>query len=137
MQAQGIGVMQASFYIAWSEEHENQGNNRKADLIYLEGFKKCAEPHDRLLQFHKYESIYCSFIFIVVLSVIFTIIYIVIHRALQARVSRQAMLNMEKDSSDEESKPPERVSLAVLKHRGKKKAIAPVIRTGTAIKGTT
>ncbi|XP_013867140.1 mitotic checkpoint serine/threonine-protein kinase BUB1 beta [Austrofundulus limnaeus] len=107
MQAQGIGVTQASFYIAWSEEHENQGNYRKADLVYQEGFKKCAEPHDRLLQFHK---------------------------ALQARVSRQAMLNMEKDSSDEESKQSERVSLAVLKHRGKKKAIAPVLRTGTAIK---
>ncbi|XP_017268686.1 mitotic checkpoint serine/threonine-protein kinase BUB1 beta [Kryptolebias marmoratus] len=108
MQAQGIGVTQASFYIAWSEEHENQGNFRKADLVFQEGFKKCAEPHDRLLQFHK---------------------------ALQARVSRQALLNMEKDSSDEESKQPERVSLAALKHRGKKRAIAPVIRTGSAIKG--
>lgn len=53
MQAQGIGVTQTSFYIAWSEEYENQGNCRKADLVYQEGFKKSAEPHDKLQQFHK------------------------------------------------------------------------------------
>ncbi|KAM4723720.1 mitotic checkpoint serine/threonine-protein kinase BUB1 beta [Anableps anableps] len=110
MQAQGIGVTQASLYIAWSEEYENQGNYRKADLVYQEAFKKCAEPRDRLLQFHK---------------------------ALQARVSRQALLKLENDSSDEEPKQPERVSLADLKHRGKKKAIAPVNRTGAAIKSIT
>lgn len=43
---------------------------------------------------------------------------------------------MEKDCSDEETNQTERVSLAALKHRGKKKAIAPVIRTGPALKGT-
>ncbi|XP_070777122.1 mitotic checkpoint serine/threonine-protein kinase BUB1 beta [Enoplosus armatus] len=107
MQAQGIGMTQASFYIAWSEEYENQGNCRKADLVYQEGFKKCAEPHEKLLQFHK---------------------------ALQARVSRQVMMNVEEDDSDDEPKQPERVSLADLKHRGKKKAIAPINRTGPAIK---
>ncbi|XP_030298975.1 mitotic checkpoint serine/threonine-protein kinase BUB1 beta isoform X2 [Sparus aurata] len=107
MQAQGIGVTQASLYIAWSEEYENQGNCRKADLVYQEGFKKCAEPHDKLQQFHK---------------------------ALQARVSRQVMMNVEEDDSDNEPKQPERVSLADLKHRGKKKAIAPVNRTGHAIR---
>ncbi|XP_069008090.1 mitotic checkpoint serine/threonine-protein kinase BUB1 beta [Embiotoca jacksoni] len=107
MQAQEIGVTQASLYIAWSEEYENQGNYRKADLVYQEGFKKRAEPHDKLLHFHK---------------------------ALQARVSRQAMMNVEEDSSDDESKQPERVSLSDLKHRGKKKWIAPVNRTGTAIR---
>ncbi|XP_070698782.1 mitotic checkpoint serine/threonine-protein kinase BUB1 beta [Pempheris klunzingeri] len=107
MQAQLIGVRQASFYIAWSEEYENQGNCRKADLVYQEGFKNCAEPHDKLLQFHK---------------------------ALQARVSRQVMMNVEEGDSDDEPKQPERVSLADLKHRGKKKAIAPINRTGPAIR---
>ncbi|KAM6913206.1 mitotic checkpoint serine/threonine-protein kinase BUB1 beta [Xenentodon cancila] len=107
VQAQGIGVRQASLYIAWSEEHENQGNYRKADLVYQEGFKKDAEPHDKLLQFHK---------------------------ALQARVSRQAMMTVEEDSSDDEPKQPERVCLVDLKHRGKKKAVAPVNRTGPAIR---
>ncbi|XP_026159632.1 mitotic checkpoint serine/threonine-protein kinase BUB1 beta [Mastacembelus armatus] len=107
MQTQGIGVTQASFYIAWAEEHENQGSCLKADLVYQEGFRRSAEPHDKLLQFHK---------------------------ALQARVSRQVMMNMEEDDSDDEPKQPERVSLADLKHRGKKKAIAPVNRTGPAIK---
>ncbi|XP_041810365.1 mitotic checkpoint serine/threonine-protein kinase BUB1 beta [Chelmon rostratus] len=107
MQAQDIGVTQASFYIAWSEEYENQGNSRKADLVYQEGFKKCAEPHDKLLQFHK---------------------------ALQARVSRQVMMNVDQDNSDDEPKQPERVSLADLKPRGKKKAIAPINRSGTAIR---
>ncbi|XP_023208173.1 mitotic checkpoint serine/threonine-protein kinase BUB1 beta [Xiphophorus maculatus] len=107
MQAQGIGVTQATLYIAWSEEYENQGSYRKADLVYQEAFKRFAEPHDKLLQFHK---------------------------ALQARVARQALLKLENDSSDEEPKQPERVSLADLKHRGKKKAIAPVNRTGSAIR---
>nr|XP_020470156.1 mitotic checkpoint serine/threonine-protein kinase BUB1 beta [Monopterus albus] len=107
MQTQGIGVTQASFYIAWSDEYENQGNCLKADLVYQEGLKKCAEPCDKLLQFHK---------------------------ALQARVSRQVMMNVEEDDSDDEHKQPERVSLANLKHRGKKKAIVPVNRTGAAIK---
>ncbi|XP_022051176.1 mitotic checkpoint serine/threonine-protein kinase BUB1 beta [Acanthochromis polyacanthus] len=107
MQAQGIGVTQASLYIAWSEEYENQGNYRKADLVYQEGFKKYAEPQDKLLQFHK---------------------------ALQARVSRHVMMNVEEDNSDDELKQPERLSLADLKSRGKKKAIAPVNRTGPAIR---
>ncbi|NP_001239175.2 mitotic checkpoint serine/threonine-protein kinase BUB1 beta isoform X1 [Oryzias latipes] len=107
MQAQGIGVMQASLYIAWSEEYEKQGNFRKADLVYKEGFTKSAEPHDKLLQFH---------------------------RALQARVSRQVLMTVHDDSSDDEPQQPERVSLADLKHRGKKKAVAPVNRTGPAIK---
>ncbi|XP_060939040.1 mitotic checkpoint serine/threonine-protein kinase BUB1 beta [Limanda limanda] len=107
MQAQGIGLTQPSFYIAWSEEYENQGNCLKADLVYKEGFKKCAEPHDKLLQFHK---------------------------ALQARVSRQVMMNVEDGESDDEPKEPERVSLVDLKHRGKKKATAPINRTGAAIR---
>lgn len=107
MQAQGIGVTQASLYIAWSEEYENQGNCRKADLVYQEGFKKCAEPHNKLLQFHK---------------------------ALQARVSRQVMMNVEEDDSDDEPQQPERVSLADLKRRGKKKAIAPINRVGSSIR---
>ncbi|KAM4542899.1 mitotic checkpoint serine/threonine-protein kinase BUB1 beta isoform 1-T2 [Odontesthes bonariensis] len=107
MQAQGIGVAQASLYISWSEEYENHGNYRKADLVYQEAFKKCAEPHDKLLQFHK---------------------------ALLARVSRQVMMKVEDDSSDDEPKQPERMSLADLKRRGKKKATAPINRTGSAIR---
>lgn len=43
-------------------------------------------------------------------------------------------MNVEEDDSDNEPKQPERVSLADLKHRGKKKAIAPVNRTGHAIR---
>ncbi len=65
---------------------------------------------------------------------IITIFCIVICRALQARVSRQVMMNVEEDDSDDGSKEPERVSLADLKHRGKKKAIAPINRAGSAIK---
>lgn len=44
------------------------------------------------------------------------------------------MMNVEEDDSDDEPKQPDRVSLADLKHRGKKKAIAPVNRTGSAIR---
>lgn len=57
MQVHGIGVRQASFYIAWSEEYENHGNYREADLVYQDGLQKCAEPHEKLLQFHKYTII--------------------------------------------------------------------------------
>lgn len=49
-------------------------------------------------------------------------------------MSRQVMMNVEKDDSEDESQEPERVCLAPLKHRGKKAAIAPVSRTGSAIK---
>lgn len=101
MQAQRIGGSQTSFYIAWSAEYERQGNSRKADNIYQEGFDNFAEPRDKLLQFHK---------------------------ALQARVSRQVMTNMLNGESDEESNEPERHSLVDLKHRGKKKTIVPVNR---------
>ncbi|XP_003962631.1 mitotic checkpoint serine/threonine-protein kinase BUB1 beta [Takifugu rubripes] len=107
MQVQGIGVRQTSFYIAWSEEYENQGNCREADLIYKKGLQACAEPHEKLLQFHK---------------------------ALQARVSRQVMMNLEQGDSDDEPKQTERVHLADLKYKGKKKAIKPINRTGSAIR---
>lgn len=137
MQAQGIGVTQASLYIAWSEEYENQGNCRKADLVYQEGFKKCAEPHEKLQQFHKYGFCQWSVRYRSKIQNIgtVTIFCIVVCRALQARVSRQVMMNVEEDDdSDNEPKQPGRVSLADLKHRGKKKAIAPVNRTGHAIR---
>lgn len=63
-----------------------------------------------------------------------TFFYIYIRRALQARVSRQVMMNVEEEDSDDELKQLERVSLADLKHRGKKKAVAPINRTGAAIR---
>lgn len=53
MQAQGIGTMQASFYIAWAEEYEKRGNSRLADNMFQEGLKCGAEPLDKLQQFHK------------------------------------------------------------------------------------
>ncbi|CAL8286159.1 unnamed protein product [Lota lota] len=106
MQAQRVGGSQASFYIAWSEEYERLGNSREADKVYQEGFNNCAEPRDKLLQYHK---------------------------ALQARVSRQVMTTMAEKDSDEESNEPERLSLVDLKHRGKKKAIVPVNRAQAAL----
>ncbi|CAN9502253.1 unnamed protein product [Ophioblennius macclurei] len=103
MQAQGIGLKQASFYIAWSEEYEKQGNYHQADRLYNDGIKNFAEPRDKLLHFHK---------------------------ALQARVFRQAVVNVEEDSSEDEQQNA-RASLADLKLRGKK---APINRTGRAIR---
>jgi len=44
------------------------------------------------------------------------------------------MMNVEEDDSDEEHTQLERVSLAELKSRGKKKAIAPINRVGSAIR---
>ncbi|XP_017331082.2 mitotic checkpoint serine/threonine-protein kinase BUB1 beta [Ictalurus punctatus] len=105
MQAQGIGTLQASFYIAWSEEYEKRGNSRMADSIFQEGFKCGAESLDRLQQFHK---------------------------ALQARVCRQMMTSVIDQETDDEPDEPQRASLNELKAKGKKKAVAPINRaTGT------
>lgn len=101
MQAQGIGTMQASFYIAWSEQYENRGNSRLADSIFQEGLKCGAEPLNRLQQFHK---------------------------ALQARVCRQMMTSSINQELDEEPSEPQRASLAELKATGKKKAVVPINR---------
>lgn len=49
-------------------------------------------------------------------------------------MSRQVMTSMVMDDSDDDAKHAERDSLADLKHRGKKKAIAPVNRIGAAVK---
>lgn len=56
-------------------------------------------------------------------------------RALQARVSRQVLSGMVNDEEEEEAEAakPERVSLVDLKHRGKKKAVAPISRVGAAL----
>lgn len=44
------------------------------------------------------------------------------------------MMNVEEEDSDDEPKQAERLSLVDLKHRGKKKAVAPINRTGAAIR---
>ncbi|XP_061072937.1 mitotic checkpoint serine/threonine-protein kinase BUB1 beta [Conger conger] len=108
MNGQGIGVVQAAFYIAWSEEYEKRGNFKKADTVYMEGIKCGAEPGDKLQQYHK---------------------------AFQARVSRQVVLNMASGGQEDspEPAPPQRSSLVDLKHRGKKKAIVPINRTGVSV----
>ncbi|XP_064182060.1 mitotic checkpoint serine/threonine-protein kinase BUB1 beta isoform X1 [Anguilla rostrata] len=108
MHGQGIGIMQAAFYIAWSEEFEKRGNLKKADSTYQEGIKCGAEPCDKLQQYHK---------------------------AFQARVSRQVALNMTNGGQEDSPEPaqPQRSSLASLKHKGKKKAIAPINRTGASV----
>lgn len=136
MQVQGIGVRQASFYIAWSEEYENQGNCREADQIYQKGLQACAEPHEKLLQFHKYGVMHSNLCFICLKIGIFIVKawLFCVYRALQARVSRQVMMNLEQGDSDDEPKQTERVHLADLKYKGKKKAIKPINRTGSAIR---
>ncbi|KAJ8290392.1 hypothetical protein GJAV_G00012260 [Gymnothorax javanicus] len=108
MHGQGIGIEQAAFYIAWSEEYEKRGNHKRADAIYQEGIKCGAEPCDKLQQYHK---------------------------AFQARVSRQVVMNMANGGPEDspERAPPQRSSLADLKHKGKKKAVAPINRTGASI----
>ncbi|KAK1793395.1 hypothetical protein P4O66_011774, partial [Electrophorus voltai] len=107
MQAQGIGTMQASFYIAWSEEYEKRGNAWMADSIFQDGLKCGAEPLDRLQQFHK---------------------------ALQARVCRQMITSVaDQEKRDEELPEPQRISLVELKAKGKRKAVAPVNRVAGSI----
>lgn len=49
-------------------------------------------------------------------------------------MSRQVMSGMVNDEEEEaEAAKPERVSLVDLKHRGKKKAVAPISRVGAAL----
>lgn len=109
MQAQGIGTMQAVFYIAWSEEHEKRGNMKMADSVFQDGVKCGAEPSDKLHAFH---------------------------RALQARVCRQMMTSMteqHRNDDDEDDEEPQRASLAELKAKGKKKATVPINRVKASV----
>lgn len=107
MQAQGIGIMSAAFYIAWAEEYEKRGHCRNADSIFQDGLNCGAEPRDRLKQFHK---------------------------ALQARVTRQVMSGMEQDGEDDDDmdlEGPNRRTLGELKALEKKKAVAPINRASS------
>ncbi len=56
MQAQGIGTMQAAFYIAWSEEYEKRGNIKMADSVFQDGIKCGADPVEKLHVFHRFGS---------------------------------------------------------------------------------
>uniref|UniRef100_A0A6J0TSY8 Mitotic checkpoint serine/threonine-protein kinase BUB1 beta n=1 Tax=Pogona vitticeps TaxID=103695 RepID=A0A6J0TSY8_9SAUR len=112
LHSQGIGTSLAQLYITWAEELEARGNYRKADLIFQDGLLCKAEPMDKLL---------CH------------------HRQFQARVSRQALENLEIDCDVEEpldslASEPQRTTLAELKGRGKKTVKAPISRVGNAVK---
>ncbi|XP_077179023.1 mitotic checkpoint serine/threonine-protein kinase BUB1 beta isoform X2 [Paroedura picta] len=106
LHSQGIGTSLAQLYITWAEELEERGNYKKADLIFQDGLLCKAEPLDKL-QSH--------------------------HRQFQARVSRQALQDLEEDH-EEESSEPQRATLAELKGRGKKTVRAPISRVGNAVK---
>ncbi|XP_064420771.1 mitotic checkpoint serine/threonine-protein kinase BUB1 beta [Latimeria chalumnae] len=109
LHGQGIGISLAALYIAWAEEYEVRGNNKKADAILQEGLLHKAEPLDRL-QSH--------------------------HRHFQARVTRQVFSGLSNESEEQDWSPedvePQRSSLAELKSRGKK-AVVPVCRVGSAV----
>ncbi|XP_033001003.1 mitotic checkpoint serine/threonine-protein kinase BUB1 beta [Lacerta agilis] len=111
MYSQGIGTSLAQLYITWAEELEARGNYQKADLIFQDGLQFKAEPLDKL-QSH--------------------------HRQFQARVSRQALQDLEDADGEEElgalASEPQRATLAELKGRGKKIVKAPISRVGNAVK---
>nr|XP_023414416.1 mitotic checkpoint serine/threonine-protein kinase BUB1 beta isoform X3 [Loxodonta africana] len=108
---QGIGVSLAQFYISWAEEYEARENFKKADMIFQEGLQRKAEPLEKLQSQH---------------------------RQFQARVSRQALLALEKDEEEEASgsSVPQRSTLADLKSKGKKTARAPISRVGGALRAS-
>uniref|UniRef100_A0A8C6RCH6 Mitotic checkpoint serine/threonine-protein kinase BUB1 beta n=1 Tax=Nannospalax galili TaxID=1026970 RepID=A0A8C6RCH6_NANGA len=109
LHSQGIGVSLAQFYISWAEEYEARENFKKADTVFQEGIQRKAEPLERLQSQH---------------------------RQFQARVSRQALLALEKEEEEEVlgSSIPQRSTLAELKSKGKKTAKAPISRVGGALK---
>ncbi|KAM9777577.1 mitotic checkpoint serine/threonine-protein kinase BUB1 beta [Neosynchiropus ocellatus] len=90
MQAQGIGVLCSSFYIAWSEIYEIQGMRREADQIYQEGIKNFAQPRDKLQQFHM---------------------------ALQSRIVRQVTMELDSVAAESDDEEPERLAFSELKER--------------------
>ncbi|XP_069736652.1 mitotic checkpoint serine/threonine-protein kinase BUB1 beta-like isoform X2 [Phaenicophaeus curvirostris] len=111
LHSQEIGTTLALLYITWAKVLEARGNFKKADIIFQEGLQCKAEPLDKLQSFH---------------------------RQFQMRVSRQTLLGLE-DPADEqepdvlEPAEPQRSTLAELKVRGKKKAIAPVNHVSDAL----
>ncbi|XP_052581668.1 mitotic checkpoint serine/threonine-protein kinase BUB1 beta isoform X1 [Peromyscus californicus insignis] len=109
LHSQGIGVSLAQFYISWAEEYEARENFKRADAVFQEGIERKAEPLERLQSQH---------------------------RQFQARVSRLALLALEKEEEEEVlgSSVPQRSTLAELKSRGKKTAKAPISRVGGALK---
>ncbi|XP_030069564.1 mitotic checkpoint serine/threonine-protein kinase BUB1 beta [Microcaecilia unicolor] len=111
LHSQGIGTSLASLYITWAEEYEARGNNKKADAIFQEGLQCKAKPLNKL-QCH--------------------------HRQFQARVAQQVLQGISEGGDAEdagflEAPEPQRVSLAVLKGKGKKKQ-APVNRVMDIVK---
>lgn len=48
MNTDGIGQYQAEYYIAWADEYEKYGDEKKANRIYSDGLTKCAVPVDLL-----------------------------------------------------------------------------------------
>lgn len=109
LHSQEIGISLAQFYISWAEEYEARENFKKADMIFQEGIQRRAEPLERLQSQH---------------------------RQFQARVSRQALLALEKEDEEEVfgASVPQRSTLAELRSKGKKTARAPVSRVGGALK---
>nr|XP_033808955.1 mitotic checkpoint serine/threonine-protein kinase BUB1 beta isoform X2 [Geotrypetes seraphini] len=113
LHSQGIGTSQALLYITWAEEYEARGNKKKADAIFQEGLQCKAKPLNKL-QCH--------------------------HRQFQTRVAQQVLQGISEeggaDAADAgflETSDPQRVFLAVLKGKGKKKQ-APVNRTTDVVK---
>ncbi|XP_040825448.1 mitotic checkpoint serine/threonine-protein kinase BUB1 beta [Ochotona curzoniae] len=109
LHSQEIGISLAQFYISWAEEYEARENFKKADMIFQEGIQRKAEPLERLQSQH---------------------------RQFQARVSRQALLALEKEPEEDdlEASVAQRSTLAELKSKGKKTARAPISRVGGALK---
>ncbi|XP_046877573.1 mitotic checkpoint serine/threonine-protein kinase BUB1 beta-like isoform X2 [Hypomesus transpacificus] len=98
MQAQGIGVTRAAFYIAWSEEYEKHGDYQKADVVLQNGLKSGAQPVEKLRQYHK---------------------------GLQDRASCHAKEGVAKGAQEEETPPR---CLVDLRPRRGKRSVAPMNR---------
>ena len=54
MRKHGIGVSCASFYIAWAEEYEKNGDFENAKTLYDLGIQLCAQPYETIHQMKMY-----------------------------------------------------------------------------------
>ena len=49
----GIGTEVALLYESWAWDLEQCGNYKKADAVFMEAFKRGAQPHDHLKRIHR------------------------------------------------------------------------------------
>ena len=67
MKKHDIGINCASFYIAWADEYERNGNIECAKALYNLGIQQHAQPYETIYQM----KMYCLIVYRIYLLVIY------------------------------------------------------------------